>query len=266
MTSVSESLHLRWHDARDRISGRSDRLTPPRRLLLAGHSDFRLGGEEISHYVSEFAGLRSEHAVLDVGCAAGRIARPLTHLIGPDGRYEGFDPDREAIGWCRRRYRRYPNFHFQVADVFTPRTNLAGGHLPTDYRFPYADASFDLVLAISEFVHMLPQASEHFLAEIARVLKPEGRLLATFFLLNDVSRTLIDDGVAGLAFADHEQEVAILDEHVPEEAVAYSEEWLFEALRREGLTLSQVHPGSWSGRAWFLSFQDLIVAEREEFS
>jgi hypothetical protein len=47
---------------------------------------------------------------------------------------------------------------------------------------------------------------------------------------------------------------------VPEEAVAYDDEWVFEALRHNGLELSGMHPGSWSGRDEFVSFQDIVVA------
>ena len=54
--------------------------------------------------------------------------------------------------------------------------------------------------------------------------------------------------------------MAILDEALPEEAVAYDEEWVFEALRADGLDLSAIHPGSWSGRDEFVSFQDIVVA------
>jgi hypothetical protein len=92
------------------------------------------------------------------------------------------------------------------------------------------------------------------------VLAPGGRLFATLFLLNDTSRALIADGKAGLAFLDVGERVAILDEDLPEEAVAYDDEWVFETLRSDGLELTGIHPGSWSGREEFVSFQDIVVA------
>jgi hypothetical protein len=79
-----------------------------------------------------------------------------------------------------------------------------------------------------------------------------------------VSRKLIADGASGLPFDGAEEAVAIVDEDVPEEAVAYGDDWVFEALRRHGLVLTGLHPGSWCGREEFVSFQDIVIAERIE--
>jgi hypothetical protein len=92
------------------------------------------------------------------------------------------------------------------------------------------------------------------------VLAPGGRLLATFFLLNDTSRALMAEGKAGLQFLDVDERLAILDESLPEEAVAYDDEWVFETLRVNGLELVGLHPGSWSGRDEYVSFHDIVVA------
>jgi hypothetical protein len=54
--------------------------------------------------------------------------------------------------------------------------------------------------------------------------------------------------------------MAVVDEALPEEAVAFESDWLLEALRAAGLDLVAVHPGSWTGRADGLSFQDVVVA------
>src|SRR4051794_33584900 len=254
------SARLRALDLRDTVAGRRDRLVPPRRLDFVGHSDFVATGDEfLGHFVG-LAGLQPSEHVLDVGCGIGRMARPLAGYLSHDGAYDGFDVNRDGIGWCRRRYRRLGNFHFQVADLFNARYNPAGAHRADEYRFPYDDDRFDLVFATSVFTHLLESDAEHYLAECARVLKPGGRLLATFFLLNDASRALIADGKAGLPFLDVGERVAILDEALPEEAVAYDDEWVFETLRGLGLELTGLHPGSWSGREEFVSFQDIVVA------
>jgi len=260
---VATSLRLRMLDVRDRVSGRAGRLVPPRRLDFVGHSDFVDTGDEFLAYFVDYAGLRPDDAVLDIGCGIGRMARPLIGHLSRAGSYDGFDVNRAGIGWCRRRYKRYPNAHFQVADLFNARYNPGGAHRADEYRFPYDDARFDLAIATSVFTHLLPDATDRYLAEAARALKPGGRLFATFLLLNDVSRALIADGRAGMLFADTDEPVALLDESVPEEAVAYSEDWLFDALRRANLTLTQVVPGSWCGREEFVSFQDLVIAEKE---
>ncbi|WP_146175449.1 class I SAM-dependent methyltransferase [Paraconexibacter algicola] len=268
---VAMSARLRALDVRDRYLSRpprADRLVPPRRLQFVGHSDFVETGEEFAGHLERLVGLRPSDAVLDVGCGIGRMARPLTRVLDPQagGRYDGFDVNVDGIGWCRRRYRRHPHFRFRVADLFNARYNPGGTHTAADYRFPYPSGSFDVVLCTSVLTHLLEAEADHYLAEIARCLKPGGRVLATFFLLNDTSRTLIEDGVAHFPFLDAEEEVAILDEAMPEEAVAYADEWVFRTLRRHGLTLIGLHPGSWCGREEHLSFQDVIVAEREAYA
>lgn len=256
-------MQLRLRDAADTVAGRRDRLTPPRRLDFVGHSDFAATGDEFLAHFVELGGLQPGERVLDVGCGIGRMARPLAGYLSDEGRYEGFDVNREGIGWCRRRYRRKPNFGFRVADLYNTRYNPGGAHTAAEYRFPYEDASFDFVIAISVLTHLLEADCEHYLQEISRVLAPGGRMLATCFLLNDTSRALIAAGKSGLPFLDPQERVAVVSEEVPEEAVAYDDAWVFETLRGQGLELIGLHPGSWCGREEFTSFQDIVVAARD---
>lgn len=252
---MRDSLKLRALDVKDRVSGRADRLVPPRRLDFAGHSDFVETGDEFLGYFVELCGLQPHHAVLDVGCGIGRMARPLVGYLGGDGSYDGFDVNRDGIGWCRRRYARHENFRFTVADLYNRRYNPHGAHSAADYRFPYDDAAFDLVVATSVLTHLLESEAEHYLAEMKRVVKPDGRALVTFFLLNEESRQLIKEGRSALAFLDPDDHVSVLDEDLPEEAVAYDEGWV-----RERANVADVRPGSWCGREDHTSFQDLVVA------
>jgi len=254
------SARLRALDLRDTVSRRRDRLTPPRRLDFVGHSDFAATGDEFLGHFIGLGGLQPSEAVLDVGCGIGRMARPLTGYLAADGSYDGFDVNRDGIEWCRRRYRQYPRFRFQVADIFNARYNPRGEHRADEFVFPYADASFTFVFATSVFTHMLEADAARYLAECGRVLAPGGRLFATFFVLDGSSRALIAGGHSGLQFLDSDAQVAILDEALPEEAVAYDEAWVRDGLRGAGLELAALHPGSWSGREEFVSFQDIVVA------
>jgi SAM-dependent methyltransferase len=246
---VRDSLRLRALDVRDRVSGRSDRLVPPRRLDFSGHSDYVETGEEFLTYFVDLGGLRPSEAVLDVGCGIGRMARPLAGFLDDQGSYDGFDVNREGIGWCRRRYARLDNFRFQVADLYNRRYNRHGTQAASDYRFPYEDERFDFVILTSVLTHLLEQEADHYLAETARVLRPGGRALATFFLLNAESRRLVAEGRAGFPFLDAEQHVAVVDDAVPE-------------LAAHGLSVAETRYGSWCGRDEFTSFQDLVLAAR----
>jgi SAM-dependent methyltransferase len=257
-----DSLRLRALDLKDKLGGRSDKLVPPRRLDFVGHSDFAATGDEfLSHFI-QLAGLQPSESVLDAGCGIGRIARPLAGYLSAQGSYDGFDVNRDGIGWCRRRYARYKNFRFQVADLYNKRYNPRGQHSASDYRFPYEDDRFDLVVMTSVLTHLLESEADHYLAETARVLRPGGRLLATFFLLDDDSRAAIKAGTAGFAFLDPEGHVAVVDEDVPEEAVAYDTGWVREKLAAHGLAERTIAHGTWSGRDDGTSFQDIVVAER----
>ena len=257
---MRDSARLRALDVRDRLSGRSDRLVPPRRLDFVGHSDFVATGDEfLGHFVG-LAGLQPGHAVLDVGCGIGRMARPLSGYLSAEGSYDGFDVNRDGIGWCRRRYARRPNFHFRVADLYNRRYNPGGAHAAAEYRFPYDDDRFDFVILTSVLTHLLEDEADHYIAEAARVMKPGGAALMTFFLLDDASRAAIAEGTSGLHFLDAHEHVAMVSEDMPEEAVAYDEAWVRDRLEAHGLTIDAVHPGSWSGRREPVSFQDLVVA------
>ena len=99
--------------------------------------------------------------VLDFGCGSGRILRhwePNDRL-----RIHGTDYNANLVAWCSRNY----GFaKFQVN--------------PLEGPLPYADASFDVVYAWSVFTHLSTAIEERLVAELARVLRPRGVLVATF--------------------------------------------------------------------------------------
>jgi SAM-dependent methyltransferase len=259
------SLRLRALDVRDRVAGRADSLIPPRRLHFVGHaeSDFaRTGDEFLEHFIG-LGGLKATDRVLDIGCGIGRMARPLAGFLDAGAaRYDGFDVNPQGIAWCRERYAaEHPDFTFAVADLFNARYNPAGTQSAQEFRFPYADASFDFALATSVFTHLLEGEADRYLGEAARALAPGGRLLATWFLLDDGSRAAIGAGRAALPFLDADQRMAVVSDAVPEEAIAFDRGWVAETAARHGLTVSAVHAGTWR-RASGPSFQDIVVATR----
>jgi SAM-dependent methyltransferase len=249
-------------DLTDTALRRRDPLTPPRRLMFVGDGDFRAVGEEFKRLFVELGGLRPENDVLDVGSGIGRMAVPLTGWL--KGRYEGLDIVQKGVQWCSEAITpRFPNFGFQVADVYSHCYNRRGSSPASDYRYPFEDDSFDFVFLTSVFTHLLPADAANYIRESARVLRPGGTCFATFFLLNEESEEGLSLGRAQLSFAFAGEGCRFNHERVPEAAVAYPEANVFRQFEEAGLR-PVVHHGTWSGRANGVTFQDIVVAASPE--
>jgi hypothetical protein len=110
---------------------------------------------------------------------------------------------------------------------------------------------------------MLPAALENYLFEIARVLKPGGRCFATFFLWNHETAALVGAGRSLISFPYDQGIYRVLDNRVPEAAVAYHDAHVISLLNKYGLEVhGPVHYGAWSGRQPSHSTQDIIVTVR----
>ena len=98
--------------------------------------------------------------VLELATGTGLIAK---HIVNAAAHIEATDASAEMIAEAKRDTRS-AKLHFSVQDMF---------------RLPYADKSFDVVI-VSNALHIVPQP-EKALAEIRRVLKDDGVLIAPTF-------------------------------------------------------------------------------------
>ena len=98
--------------------------------------------------------------VLELATGTGLIAK---HIVNAAALVEATDASAEMIAEAKRD-NHSAKLHFSVQDMF---------HLP------YADKSFDVVI-VSNALHIVPQP-EKALAEIKRVLKDDGTLIAPTF-------------------------------------------------------------------------------------
>lgn len=237
-------------------------LVPPPELDYgtAVHHFGEVGREYFDH-CRTLGGLRPDGSVLDVGCGFGRLAVPLTEYLGSRGRYEGFDIVPVGVEWCRDRITsRFPNFRFSLVDVRNFSYRAADGEDAGTFRFPCDDKAFDLVFLRSVFTHMPPDEVDHYLGEIARVMRPAGRCLISYFLL-DATSTRLMAGPGGVRSFRHRFGPTMRDHPDGTGTVAYDEEFILGLYAKHGLRLvGPVHHGSWSGRADALSSQDIIVA------
>jgi SAM-dependent methyltransferase len=244
-----------------------DELLPPRRWMFDGSQsaeDFRRDGQEFLDYFIKFGSLRPDDRVLDIGSGIGRMTIPLTSYLDPSGRYDGFDIVKLGVDWCTANITPlHPNFRFQRADVFNGLYNLNGRQSAAEYRFPFADESFDFIFATSVFTHTLPDALDNYAGELARVLAPGGRAFTNFFIVSEESQRLIDLGRSEFSFAHPFGVARTQSSEVPEGAVAYPESHLRDLHTGKGLEIIEpLHLGSWCGRDESLTFQDFVVSHK----
>ena len=98
--------------------------------------------------------------VLELATGTGLIAK---HIVNAAAHIEATDASPEMIAEAKRD-NQSAKLHFSVQDMF---------------RLPYANQSFDVVI-VSNALHIVPQP-EKALAEIRRVLKDDGVLIAPTF-------------------------------------------------------------------------------------
>src|SRR5829696_4204738 len=155
---------------------------------------FESSGIEFMGYLRSLTALRPDQRVLDVGCGCGQMALHLKNYLNENGRYVGVDIHRPSIRWCQQTIARsHNNFHFAHINVRNLAYNPNAAHGAETYQFPFEDRSFDLILLKSVFTHMRPAEVSNYVSEVARLLKKNGRCLATFFLLNDEQAMLTND-------------------------------------------------------------------------
>jgi len=143
----TKGLLIRWASFYDRVVD----------ILTMGQT------QHLRNMTVDQALLKPGESLLDVGCGTGGVAIPGKKRVGQNGKVAGIDPSPEMLA---------------VAGQMAAREGLE-----IDFRLgviealPYPDATFDVVTSSLMMHHLPHDLRVKGLAEIYRVLKPDGRLL-----------------------------------------------------------------------------------------
>lgn len=233
---------------------------PPVELMYDGPAeDFVSNGQEYFQYYKEIADLQPYERMLDVGSGLGRKTIPLVGYL-TTGSYEGIDCKELGIKWCQENITPVAcNFKFQHVNVKAAGYNVNGSIAPEDFRFPFDDNEFDLVVLNSVFTHMTLESVNHYLEEIHRVLKVRGRCLITWFLLGHACTHPMFPFAMSYKGVEYGR---VANAEFPEQAIAYHEVEVSHAYQRANLQRKVIEHGCWSGIQG-LSYQDIILATKE---
>ena len=236
---------------------------PPRRLDFVGHSDFAATGDEFLAHFVELGGLQPGERVLDVGCGIGRMARPLAGYLSPTASYDGFDVNRDGIAWCRRRYRRHPNFRFERRRPLQRRaTTRAARSAPTSTASPTTTRASTSCVATSR-VHAPARGRGRRTTSPSRraCSRPAGGCSRRSSCSTTQSRARSPAARAALPFLDADAaRRGRRRGRSPRRRSPTTTTGSCEALRATGCSSSRCTRGRGAGDDEPVSFQDIVVA------
>jgi ubiquinone/menaquinone biosynthesis C-methylase UbiE len=121
------------------------------------------GWDKEARILREF-GLREGTRLLEVGCGPGYVTEQLARLV-PGGSITAVDAHPSMLAVARERL---------AGTLKVPHSFVEASVV----KLPFADASFDFVLARLLFQH-IPHEQTRALAELRRVLQPGGKIVIT---------------------------------------------------------------------------------------
>lgn len=156
-----------------------------------------IGSHDAQHFLSNMSMFSIEiiarcrastaSTILDLGCGCGRMALPISAYLGAEGRYIGIDVWEEGINWCKNNISsNYPNSEFYCLKsnnnyYFNDGTLRSNN----EYSMKFIpEQTVDAAFAISLFTHLKRSDALSYLKELARILKPNGAVYITCFIID----------------------------------------------------------------------------------
>lgn len=128
---------------------------------------FRGRLRQLRQRIVALAQVQPDEVVLDVGCGTGTLLLEVVRQVGTMGRVAGIDPSQEQIACaCAKAARRGLSIAFQIGVI---------------EQLPFPDQTFDVVFSTLMMHHLPAPLKRQGMIEMARVLKPAGRLILADF-------------------------------------------------------------------------------------
>lgn len=250
-------------------------LLPPKRWRTGGKTSYA----EWGHVIGIFQTLFMQHMqgvqapqILDVGCGTGLLGIAAYPLIAGGGTYTGIEVNPEQVAFCRQHYPDGYNFtHHEVYNA-TYATDQPQESKPWDI----ADASQDLVTALSVWTHFSEDDATFYLKEVSRVLQPGGKAIITFFYLDEHYQperqrqqatsetyhiTPRQPWVFDVAASESGDWLHPAWVSVPEDAIGITPKGMDRMLANTDLQRIGYHPGNWKNRPG-VYFQDVLIFQK----
>jgi SAM-dependent methyltransferase len=261
-----------------------ENISRTKNIRLIPNESARRGGKysyaEWAHVIGIFQTMMSLHLqkkegnkICDIGCGTGLLAIASEPFIGRGGKYTGIDVMKNDIAFCRSHYlsSSFEFIHFDLSNAaYAPAQKDVKSEWPVDSE------SFDLATALSVWTHLNEEDALFYFKEISRILKPRGKAIVTFFLLDEAyKRGLEDRSTMEGRFHMTLQSTWVFDQpsygsdawlhpkwaRVPEEAIGVTEFGLDRLISSSGMKLIELHPGNWK-EVPGVFFQDILVLQK----
>ncbi len=216
---------------------------------------------------------KQDNMILDVGCGTGLLGIASEPFLGDKGKYVGMDVSQKDLEFCRNNYTD-PGYSFLHLDVNNPA--YAPDQSGAKLKWEVSNNSFDLVTALSVWTHFAEEDALFYFEEVKRVLRPGGKAIITFFLLDsEYEQGLpVRSGNAG-RYHMTPQDKWVFDQAVygsdawfcpawaavPESAIGVTERGMQRLLDKTELRIVARYPGNWK-EVPGLFFQDVFVFEK----
>jgi ubiquinone/menaquinone biosynthesis C-methylase UbiE len=183
------------------------------------------------------AGLQSGDSVLEIGFRQINAMRLFAELVGEHGRVTGIDISSEHVAKAQEA----------LGEGSSPNIHAVKGSI---LDLPFPDSAFDVVFCLG-VLHEIRDLNRAFL-EIARVLRPNGRVLIADF-----------QRFSRLKFVLYRLQVRLRGESCSDVHPGFTHQSLTERLRSHGLRESSYEKPSGEWRMGFIRCESfLLVADK----